>query len=369
MAKQSDSEDKTPDAGNSEEAVARRKRMRTLVLGTLAASGAFQLNGWQAQAHGNRSSHSVTALRSDLFLPQDYVTFRQQLTAPDAKDTVVLSRFASKLEDMRVQMLSGEKDARMEADFNALQKTADNLEGKLQLRETSRQALDLINKGDIDAAVAIIEGEGEPDRVTYEYLWTITDIAYLGRKDTQLTDANLPQLTALSARAMNYLAKLREMMPKSDHTHYETAILTRAAEIYHNIASYLIPDIGEPTAKGLQLGYEAAVKARELRSDLGQPIETVIADWVLGNYEARRGHIEEAVSIHKRAMAQAERLGNPVQVAWNKFALARLQGDKALLKKADGELVKEINMLLDQGDPNDPAAALLRLEIQNHPGR
>lgn len=50
---------------------ARKRRLRALIIGTVAAGGAFQLNGWQAQAHGNRSSHAATSMRDAAVLAED----------------------------------------------------------------------------------------------------------------------------------------------------------------------------------------------------------------------------------------------------------------------------------------------------------
>jgi hypothetical protein len=54
----------------------RRQRVRALIIGSLAAGGAFQLNGWMAQAHGNRSSKSMIGEFPDVvFTP----TVREQI--------------------------------------------------------------------------------------------------------------------------------------------------------------------------------------------------------------------------------------------------------------------------------------------------
>ena len=215
------SDDNDKKAQEEEDALKRRKRVRTLILGTLAASGAFQLNGWQAQAHGNRSSHSASALRSDLFLPQDYITFRQQLTAPTAEETLVLSRLSTRMTTLRSSPgMSRSKTSEM----RTLQRQIDTIADKLRLRETSRQTLEFIQQGDMDAAVAVIEGEGDPERVSYEYLWTITDLAYSGSKGNQLTSEPLAALTALSKRAMQYVDGARTKFPSRDRTDMERAV-------------------------------------------------------------------------------------------------------------------------------------------------
>ena len=62
--KQIDTEPET----ETEEGTARRRRARVrgLIIGTLAAAGAFQLNGWRAQAHGNRSTKSMVGEFQDV---------------------------------------------------------------------------------------------------------------------------------------------------------------------------------------------------------------------------------------------------------------------------------------------------------------
>ena len=355
------SDDNDKKAQEEEDALKRRKRVRTLILGTLAASGAFQLNGWQAQAHGNRSSHSASALRSDLFLPQDYITFRQQLTAPTAEETLVLSRLSTRMTTLRSSPgMSRSKTSEM----RTLQRQIDTIADKLRLRETSRQTLEFIQQGDMDAAVAVIEGEGDPERVSYEYLWTITDLAYSGSKGNQLTSEPLAALTALSKRAMQYVDGARTKFPSRDRTDMERAVLVRMAEIYHNIASYMVPDVGQPTPEGLKLGYEAAQKAHALRVELDQSTEALIGMWTVANYEALMGNHDKATALHKEALAKAQAMNDPVQAAWNTYSLAKLGGVN-VRGAAMGKVQSDIDDLLSRASPEDPAAALLRLEIES----
>jgi len=356
-------ENSTPTEADLQEQARRRKQLRTIVVGTLTATGAFNLDGWQAQAHGNRSSHSTVALRSDLFLPQDYVTFRQQVTAPTAAETATLSRLTNSIKALQSRLSLSVAER---ADIDVLQKQLDSLEDKQQLRETSRITLNLIRQGDINGAVAAIEGAGEPERVTYEYLWAITDVAYLGRKGNQLTTETQNELLAISQPSMRYADSVRDVLLKlKERSAAETVVLTRIAEIYHNIASYLVPDIGKPSPAALQLAFEAAQKGRDLRADLGQPTEMLIADWTVAWLEALRGNVAVSKRLHREAIVRAERVGNVVQVAWNKYSLARINSNKTAEKWSIPAAVRaEIERLLSAAPPGDPAAALLRLEMR-----
>jgi hypothetical protein len=357
-------ENSIPAEADLQEQASRRKQLRTLILGTLTATGAFHLDGWQAQAHGNRSSHSTAALRSDLFMPQDYVTFRQQVTAPNAAETATLSQITHKIKDLQFQSTLSLSER---TDLDSLQKQLDSLEEKRRLRETSGITLDLIRQGDIDGAVAAIEGTGDPERVTYEYLWVITDLAYLGRKGNQLTAENQSELLAISQRGIRYADSMRDILLKQkERSATETVVLTRIAEIYHNIASYLVPDIGQPSPAALAVAFDAAQKSKDLRADLGQPTEMLIAEWTVARLEALRGNEAVSERLHKEAITRAERMGDVVQVAWNKYSLARLSSKKSTGENSIPAPVREeIDRLLSVASPDDPSAALLRLEMKH----
>jgi len=83
----SDEKPVEPTEGTDEER-ARRRRLKALIIGTIAAGGAFQLNGWQAQANGNRSSGKAAAIRGVMVegtaTPTDGSTIPKTQNTPDA---------------------------------------------------------------------------------------------------------------------------------------------------------------------------------------------------------------------------------------------------------------------------------------------
>jgi hypothetical protein len=77
-------EAKKGDAPEDSDKSARNRRLRMLILGTIAAGGAFQLNGWQAQAHGNRSSGSTQSIRA-VIVPGDVQVTSPQTVTPSVE--------------------------------------------------------------------------------------------------------------------------------------------------------------------------------------------------------------------------------------------------------------------------------------------
>lgn len=63
----------------------RKRKLKALVLTSLVGGGALGLAGWNAQAHGNRSSHVVTTIQWSV---DDYVIDQNQaeVETPEATD-------------------------------------------------------------------------------------------------------------------------------------------------------------------------------------------------------------------------------------------------------------------------------------------
>ncbi|WP_316235391.1 MULTISPECIES: hypothetical protein [unclassified Bradyrhizobium] len=65
----------------------RRRALRALILGSIAAGGAYQLNGWQSQAHGNRSSGAVQSIRTPVLSDVEVKKLLSEPKAPGEAKT------------------------------------------------------------------------------------------------------------------------------------------------------------------------------------------------------------------------------------------------------------------------------------------
>ena len=306
-----------------------RKQARALIISALATSGVFQLNGWQVQAHGNRSSHSVASVQNTLFSPTDYVLLRQTLTEPGTPATLDL---AQATEQLRILWERGPVVVEL-PEFNQLVELRENLIQDLRLSPVSSRVLDFLNTCDPAAAIATIEGSGTQQDVLDQYLWVLLDLAYLGRDGEMFTSTHLDDFMAIAQPAMEFvdgvIAELaQQMFPPGTNAHFAWMNLAvRSAEILHNIASFTLPDDDGASEADMATGLNAAEKALEIRQLLQQPAETMRAHWMVGNHHFRAGDLEAAESSFATALSQAEALGDQAGIAWSKTFLAKVLAD------------------------------------------
>jgi len=290
------------------------RRRKALILGALTAGGVFQMNSWQAQACGNRSSHCVATFQTPYFSPNDYVLMRQTLTAPDANQTRELADVTANLNTLRSR-------ASVAADANtqelASRKTA--LENDLKLRASSARALDFIRQGDTAGAVAAIEGQGWPDRVLGEYLWAFLDIAYLNGQGT--SDGNVKNFVAIAKPALAYCDKLLTALEAQPSTVQNRAAKERIAEIEHNVASFTILP-ATVSAEDLQMATTAAERALKIRTELAQPPQVMRAKWMVGQCYLKAGKLADAQRQFQQSLAEATKLKDGSGIAWSKYSLA-----------------------------------------------
>ena len=243
---------------------------------------------------------------------------RQELRAPNASETLALGMLTKRLADGLAAGASPQNAQTIAALIN--QKA--QLETTLKLGRTSQDVVNLLRQNDVNGATAAIEGFGEPERVLDEYLWTLLDIAYLGRQGTSFTDQTLSLFTPVAQRAKAYCQRILGTLPKQDLSSGDRYIKTKIAEIAHNIASFSLPDQGTTPPDLRALGQEMALFALQLRQELNQPYETMIANWMVGKYYLSARDFPAAKQYLQTSIDQATALNDLTGIAWGKTTMA-----------------------------------------------
>jgi hypothetical protein len=317
MGTNQDDEQKKQEAGETAKAVdpmeklaKKRRRQRTVIISALAAGGVFQLNGWQVQAHGNRSTLSASPIQRISILPGSFRILPSSFTAL-AQQLGQVSEQLRTLEKTNPGMI-GSTDHKRLTDIQA------SLAKKLDLRPESNQSYQMARSGDVKGAVAAIEGEGQSDRAVSEYQWTLLDIAHGGRgRDT------MAQFTAMAKPAMAYSAKVLGTLQASDTSPKSRELKQKIAQIYHQVASYTVPNDGVAAADDQKLGREAADRALKIQQEMGKPRDIMVAEWMSGNHAQRAGD-SKAAELHLRHAAElAVALDDKAAVAWSYSYLSR----------------------------------------------
>lgn len=298
-----------------------RQRTRALILSALTAGGAFQMNSWQVQAHGNRSTHSVLAAPAPFFAPSDFVLQRDHAAGspnPNANQITDLST--------RIATLTAQGQGSTSTAIALRKQRSDLLESVSAVRPETRRVLDFLRSGDTAAAVAGIEGEGFTERVLSRYEWTLLELGSLGRDDAgSSTGTDMKEFAALAGPAFDYGQRIMALMNSSNKNDViEEGTKARIAELYHNIASFMILPSKDPLSnQDLELGRRAADVALKIRMDLKQVPETMRAQWMVAQYDLKANNLRKAATILNAALKTAERTKDTAGVAWTKYSLAQ----------------------------------------------
>jgi hypothetical protein len=328
-----------------------RQPSRAVILGALAAGGVFQLNGWQVQAHGNRSSHTVSQVSSVVFTADDYVMMRQ---ASPELDTTSARRLAVVKEQLRNATFRKSVDS---PEVRRLQTVKAELEGKLHLTPTARQGVDFVRQGDVDAAIAVIEGEGWATRVLSEYTWTLIGVANLG------TASHMNEFLPLAKAAMVYSDKALSSLPPGELSAQDKVVTELAAEIYHNVASFTLPEDGAANAAALQVGRHAAEQSLALRQRLHQDEPIMIGYLTLGKHYMRANQPEKARAALESSLRIATRLNNLPGIGWSKAELAKVV-QKTDMKMAQN-LRADAKRIAEHGQSQDATLLALHVELES----
>jgi hypothetical protein len=292
----------------------RRRRQRSVIISALAAGGVFQLNGWQVQAHGNRSTLSASPIYRS-FNPLNVSALNT--SGINVSNIRVLADLGQVSEELR-NFGKSHPGAVKSPEYRKMVEIKTTLAKQVNQRPPTGESFKLVRAGDTPAAVAIIEGAGRADQALGDYHWTLLDIANLGREhDT------VGQFTALAKPAMDYTAKVLAGHKPGELSQEDRELRQQAAQLYHQIASFTVPNDGAASGDDLKLGREASDRALALRREVGTKREIMTAEWMAGNH-ARRAGDSKAAELHlHEAASLAVALDDKAALAWSYNYLAK----------------------------------------------
>jgi hypothetical protein len=242
---------------------------------------------------------------------------RQELEAPQNPDTQSLRNLYTKLDSIsRPGATPGDAAQRQQ-----IKDQIKSLEDKLRLTPLSAEAFNLSKRGDSAGVAALLEGSGNVDDVLDGYNWSLLDIARRKDKGLLTTDTDLDAVVTLSRSAQAYVERLQNSVAKHENPTDRKNIQTKAASLLHNIGSFTIPDIGHPTTDSLAIGLEAAKEELRLRTQLGDPTDTLRAELLVGLQLTKSGDLQQATTVLTTAKNTSDKLGDSTLKA---FSLAYL---------------------------------------------
>ncbi|HEX8088069.1 MAG TPA: hypothetical protein VF762_04410 [Blastocatellia bacterium] len=343
--------------GETSDGKDRRKKMRALIMSTLAAGGVFQMNSWQIQAHGNRSSHTTLAFQTPYIAPDDYTLMRASMTTPNLADANELSQLIARLNSLQTAgTITGDS-----TEYQSLTERKEALAQQVGTPGTTREVIQFLRQGDVDGAIAAIEGQGWPERVLTEYEWTLLDISYLSNDQLSTAASRQADFLAIARPAAAYAERVLALTGASPSDPREVVVRQRAAEVLHNIASFIVLSAGVDNAS-LSFGQQSAERALQIRIGLNDPATIMRANWMVAQYHIRANRTAEALDYLQTSLQQAQQLGNQAGILWAKFSMAKAL--RASQPQQAGSLEAEVRQGVDSFAGQDTTIDFLRLELR-----
>lgn len=335
----------------------RRKKMRALIMSTLAAGGVFQMNSWQIQAHGNRSSHTALAFQTPYIAPDDYTLMRATMTTPNLADANELSQLITRLNSLQAAGASvGDS-----AEYQSLTERKEALEQQVGTPGSTREVIQFLRQGDVDGAVAAIEGQGWPERVLTEYEWTLLDIAYLSTDQLSTAASRQADFLAIARPAAAYAERVLGLIGTGSSDPREVVVKQRAAEVLHNIASFIALSTTIDNAS-LSFGQQSAERALQLRTGINDSATIMRANWMVAQYHIRANRTAQALPYLQTSLQQAQQLGDQPGILWAKFSMAKAL--RASQPQQAGTLETEVRQGVNNFTGQDTTIDFLRLELR-----
>lgn len=299
----------------------RKTKRNKLVIGALVAGTAIDMTSGSVYAHGNRSSHGLAA-RVTLG-PDDYILMREAILAPNAETTKLLNEATNTIS----QLQESDPNFDQNPEYLAANATKSRIESELSFRPLTKEVVMFLEMGDLDAAVATVEGVGSVDQVLEAYRWTMLDLA---NTKTDLQDITKPpkrlnEIMGIAQHATNYCANALEEAKSERNEPRAYTIRTKVAEIFHNIGSLTHPSssIDEVPLEHRKIGKKCAEHALEIRESLGQLKEITRAKVLLGDVRVGEGRKLEAIALFSEAVTESRANAEKDQEA---IGLAKVAG-------------------------------------------
>ena len=254
-----DEHDGPSQGSNSSSRPPRRNRgkLKRLVFGSLIAGGAIGLAGINAQAHGNASSHNAASLNSSCI---------------NSSSCASVAIAFSNYEVWRNDWFSNHP------------------ENSQTLQDFARQRL---MANDIPGAVAAIESAGSPDLVMWAYLQAQFDLQKEGSVGEYSSAAFTQQIHAISDAGRAYYFS----QPPGGIGWQRTY-----AQLLHNFASYMQPDMGGAAPPDIMAGQMAAQEELGLRMQIGITSDIGRVEHMLGIYAYRAQDWANAQGMFQAAL-------------------------------------------------------------------
>jgi hypothetical protein len=337
------------EAGSSEKV----RKSRRLILGALAATGAFELTAWRAQAHGNRSSHFI-CFGAERFLDK-------RSSAPYTTLVGELDRVTEQSKKLAHDLEARSIDIEVSPAYQELESRKRDLQSQV-IDPISNQVLKFIRQGDRAAAVATIEGVGVPSQVLGLYNQALLELGHLGDEDQGLTSTSafISEVGFVAEQAARYCDKLMKRKPRLEALAGADTLKEEIAEVLHNVASFTLPDKGDVPAKYLEIARRAAEKELTLRRAIGEPLGVTRALSKLGYSHLRAGDRAKARQFLTECVERAVLLSDKETLAWGQYFLSQAvrEADPAWAGRLWDEARDVARQALAEG--NDYIAVLMK---------
>lgn len=294
--------------------------VKKLVIGTLAATASVPLTSWDAMAHGNRSSHAAAMYRS--WSPDAYTLMRQELTMPNADVTQRLRSMYDELEAFERKL--DPEAVREDPRAIQMREAIRTLENSVRVSPLTRQIIGFAEERDLDAITASLTAVGTAEDVLDNSVWVLLDIGHQNDRGVLSTDESSAEYGVVAKAVLQFAIDRLDELERETGNPFVNVQKVKVANVLHNITSFSLPDIGEPSEEALAVARRAMLLQLALRKELGQDVEFVRALNLAGRLFAATDEASSANRYLDEAESLASEIGFRAGLAYNKAYRAEL---------------------------------------------